>query len=196
MDRFWSMLARLNARAVLYATVAGLLCALTLQGYRAWRWRRCAVCGSGTRPAESARPRQQSVPAVIRAELIPRSDAESVSPFWSSTLDAILARVSKQPAAPAPRPAPPEPVVPKPREERVLKVLYRGMLLGTDGQRLALLEESTTKASGFYAVGDRIAGLRVESIETARVALVLRDGATLELTPGREQTVKETGHAK
>lgn len=90
---------------------------------------------------------------------------------------------------------PPVAVKPPPVRETVA-LTYRGLLRRPDGKEVALVQNTKTRRSGFYAVGETVSGIKVVTIRTDDLEVQGTDGATIKLILGEPKVFEEGKLAK
>ena len=193
MESFWNWLMRANARAVLIVAVIAFLLVTAW-----WTWRE-------VRPEDEPPPLVPSAAAsrsyadLGLQEYLEREAAAGggpplpPSPFrYPRSFRLVPPPVATN--APPPKVSPtPAPHKAPPKPEPVV-LTYRGIFVRTDGQTVALLQDSLSGGSGFWSIGDdlgtigpELAGAKISGITTAGVEVVTRDGASLFLTNINQQ---------
>jgi hypothetical protein len=79
---------------------------------------------------------------------------------------------------PDPEPEPEPKVVSKPKE--TIRVTYHGFMR-IDGRDLAWIEDSKTGRRGFYAAGSELHGMKIESISTNQVNILVGGNESMDL---------------
>ena len=198
MDAWWKWLMRANARGVFSCAVAALLLVSAW-----WTWKELEPPGKANVfaaqataagpmicrvfsdvglaldatlplknpffPPGSFRPRPQ-LTTVREPEPAPEPEPEPV----------IV--VAPEPE-PAPEPAPPEPGPPEPGPPKPVTPVFRGVFKRMDGQAMVLLHDPRTGKQRYYAVGDKLHDLTIETIHIRRGAVMVRrnDGTSMTL---------------
>ena len=70
-------------------------------------------------------------------------------------------------------------------------LVYRGMMTGTDGITVALIEDMVSGEVALYRLGDALEGYRIGEISRGRVSLARDDDSCQILEVGRETTIVE-----
>ncbi len=185
MERFWNWLAQANARRV-YGTALVILALSTAY----WTWRAYRPVAADLLPPTSGLA--QSTP---RAELglLAMLEAEFSQGVRVPDNLFLYSPGPRKPALvikpkPPPRPPshrPPEPPPPPPRD--IVTLVYRGLFQRTDGRALALVEDSKTRSSSFYASGTKVFGVTVGAIRMDH--LVVTDATGVPVTLRLKQPV-------
>mgnify|MGYP001583391257 CR=1 FL=1 len=179
-ELLWRWVLKINARAVFLSTLL-LLCLVLV-----------ALLHRGSRQGAGLRMRGYRARSAVDADAgvrgrraVLRGDIED--PFTSAFLVAWLdleasrkrereaARSREVAVAPPPRtpPAQRKPAPPKRRPEpQWVGVIYQGMVVRTDGSRVALVREVKTGTIHTVKVGDSVLANRVDAIEAERALLV------------------------
>ncbi len=76
---------------------------------------------------------------------------------------------------------------------RTVGLVYHGMMVRTDRERIALIENRTTRTVSFYKAGQKVEWLTVGRIESNCVELVSSDGAIADLGNGMAIVFEENG---
>jgi hypothetical protein len=98
-----------------------------------------------------------------------------------------------QPAAERPRNTPDKPAPARPRE--IVTLTYRGMYIRGDGIRMALIADSKSGRTSFYAAGTRLFGLTLQNVEAETLGVSLADNTPATLKRGIPQAFPEEQHA-
>ena len=103
----------------------------------------------------------------------------------------VVTSTKPTPAPAGPKPAPgtkPEPEVPP------VSLTYRGMFRRPDGKPVALIQDSESKGSRFYQVGQAVFGLEIGAPSDEGATLVLADGTTVTIPLGESTTFRGGRH--
>ena len=167
--------SKANARAV----VRGLLVLLVLVAAW-WTWKEFEPAIM-KREAAPFRPRRDTWTELGLRRLVEHYLAAANHPPKANPFaDALLKEERINPAIPnvtLQRPPPGEsppaspPSAPRPPKVPPVRLLYRGMIAGTDGRRMALVHDSKASKVTLCRIGDRIHGMEVLSIDVDGVVL-------------------------
>ena len=198
MDNFWIWLKRANARAVFFCLLIALM---TVTAW--WGWKLTTPIRTTPSPATGIRHdrptpglgllaylrAQQTAGTSRAADLFTPADAPS------SPIKPPKPEVSDPPPKPeAPVPVPKPTPTPTPRRE-IVRVTYRGLMVRGDGVPVALISDSRSGHSAFYAQGTNLFGLILTTIEAETLGMSLPDHSSITLKRGISQSLPETRHA-
>lgn len=192
MDNFWTWLKKANARAVFLCLLVVLL-GVTVK----WVWRlmspiqmiHAAPVGTGVDPTSRA----LGLLAFMKAQRAAGSDRAANLFFTPDSLSQATA-----PAEPAEPVKPPDTVKnakpPRP-VKKTFTLTYRGLYTREDGTPMALIEDSRSKRSAFYAAGTNCFGFTLKSVAPETLNATANDGTDTALKRGVPQTFMESRHA-
>jgi hypothetical protein len=84
----------------------------------------------------------------------------------------------------------------KPATADPLRLIYKGIFIRSDGKRLALIENAKSGISSFYQEGHELFGIKIGSIETNKVDVIMSDGSIMPLTIKKTEIIPEGQNAK
>lgn len=201
MEAFWKWLMRANARVVFFCSLSAFV---VVSGW--WTWMEFAPVDYETRiPPTTAREKSRpnlDLLAFLEKQLSSVASPVSNNPFLSPETSESVTQISK-PAPPEPAPLlTPEtreqsrPTMPSPTQKPETVILtYRGIFIRSDGHVMALIEDSRTKRSSFYNIGDNLYGVKIVNVKTEQAAVVLSDESSVTLKLGKPEVFKEGRHA-
>lgn len=197
MDAFWKWLMRANARGVLIGGVIVLLLVCCWWGWREFTPLESEKAMKRKRGSEDPRD-GLGIISFLDDQLSARFNVSEKNPFFTRVLpsppemppvlpevgigEAPVPPMMPERGRPTRRPfarltKPVVPVVPKPEPKgEVVTLEYKGIFKRSDGRTLALLRDSKSESSRFYAVGADLHGMKVAQFSQNRISIVRHDG--------------------
>jgi len=216
MENFWKWLMRANARAVFLGSIVALVCVGAW-----WTWKELSPVAYRFPPPPPGSVAPPPAGLGVMAYLEQQAALAAAAPPDPFRLPTPPARPAVAPrrdgdvARPtAPSPAPPEqpraddaarphrtPVATAPAQPARAKsgsvaLTYRGLFRRPDGRVVALIEDSKSRSSEFYAAGDALFGVQVGDIAEDHAEMIRADGSSVDLQLGEPASFREDGNGR
>lgn len=135
-------------------------------------------------PSQPTKAKPEPQPKPAPAEKPPAAAAEPKKPAKDEPPQKAVAK---------PKPAPKKrPVV----TSDPVRLTFRGFFKRTDGSTVALIEDSKTEESAFYAAEQDLYGVKIGAITRDHVTVELDDGSSVELGLGKPEIFDGGRHAR
>lgn len=197
MEGFWKWLTAANARGVFFGALIGLVGVL---GY--WIWNEVAA----NQTVPGAAPAKSKFEVQTKSDMIDFLVNNAFTSRYESVENPFLPVPLKKKTTPPPAvdipvvsqvvaPPPPSLKIYKP-EVKKIKLVYRGRIVQSQDQVLALIEDQSKNQTKGYKANTNLYGLRVGDIGLKDMALISGKGATNLLQLGRVAEIMEQNDAE